>query len=266
MVPHSPQFGILLVAFGAFSTKAEQPLLDFANQVQANYPSLPIYWAFAAPFAPPQNSITTFSVSQALQQMHKNGITHVAIQPLYLIAGCEYEGIVADALRAQTEYSLTIFVGQPLMHATCNMHFIANALLADVPHARQPDEAVIFVGHGTPHPEDDQYTLLAQKLTQLDPLAFLGTLKGAAQKNALLPIMMECRAKKVWLIPLLVSIGNHAQLDIAGNAPHSWRSYFEANNIACETHLHGVSENAHCTAMWHNNLHFTMQQLQLNAG
>jgi hypothetical protein len=65
----------------------------------------------------------------------------------------------------------------------------------------------------------------------------------------------------VWLLPLLSTIGKHAEQDMAGEHPASWRSRIEAAGFVCRPVLKGTVEYAGFAAIWLAHLAAALDRL-----
>jgi hypothetical protein len=68
--------------------------------------------------------------------------------------------------------------------------------------------------------------------------------------------------KKVWLLPLLSTIGKHAEQDMAGDHPASWRGRIEAAGLICRPVLKGTVEYAGFAGIWLEHLARAMARLR----
>jgi sirohydrochlorin cobaltochelatase len=105
------------------------------------------------------------------------------------------------------------------------------------------EEAVLFAGHGTGHPADGLYSLMASVLAKDCCNVFLGTLEGFPGITELMPRLQRSGVKKVWLLPFLLVAGGHALKDIAGSGPKSWKSLLEREGFQVGVHLQASGEN-----------------------
>ena len=110
----------------------------------------------------------------------------------------------------------------------------------------QEKEAVLLVGHGTGHPADSLYSLMAQVLKRDHLNVFLGTLEGFP---GLLELVAELKGKgsgtkKIRLLPFLLVAGGHAEKDIAGDDMASWKSTLSREGFEVETQLRGLGESS----------------------
>ncbi len=246
------------MAFGSATAVGEESLRLFADQARQCFPGVPVRWAFTSDRMRTRLAAArkkTDSVKKALCRMAFERYTHVAVQSLHVIPGLEYEALLEEIERARKAGGPAhIAVGHPLLQEEEDLRLACAALLAHLPQGRNKEDAVVYVGHGTRHSGAASYQTLAEHLKQKDPRIFIGTLSGEGSIKNLLPAVVESGAKTVWLLPLLATIGTHAEEDIAGEKEDSWRSIFEAAGFACCPVLKGTVEYTEFARIWLGHL------------
>ena len=250
--------GILLAAFGSASPAGEKALKIFAEEVRRVFPGIPVRWAFTSDRMRTRLAARgkkTDSVKKALCRMGFERYTHVAVQSLHLIPGTEYEALLEETERAVSEGGpRNIAVGLPLLHGEADVKCAAEALLRHLPPERRPDEAVVCMGHGTWHTGAASYQALTDAVSGRAPGIFIGTLEGEHRIENLLPAIAATGAQTVWLLPLLSVVGKHAEMDMAGDHPESWRGRIEAAGLTCRIQLVGTVEYAGFAKIWLDHL------------
>lgn len=269
----SGKTGILLAAYGSSSLLGEKALAAFAETVRLAFPGIPVRWAYTSGRMRSRLAAAgkkTDSVKKALCRMGFERYTHVAVQSLHLIPGAEYEALLEETEEAAAEGGpKRIEVGLPLLHRADDVTRAATALLAHLPEERKQGEPVVCMGHGTWHTGAASYQALAERVSAVDPLIFIGTLEGGHRIERMLPDIAraagpggENGAKTVWLLPLLSIIGKHAEKDMAGEHQESWRSRIEAAGMACRPVLKGTVEYKGFAAVWTSHLAEALQRLR----
>jgi sirohydrochlorin cobaltochelatase len=100
----------------------------------------------------------------------------------------------------------------------------------------------VLVGHGTGHPADSLYSLMAGMLRKDHRNAFLGTMEGFPGILDVISELKASSAKRVKLLPFLLVWGGHATKDLAGRGPDSWKSLLEQNGFEVELQLQAMGE------------------------
>lgn len=264
----SSRYGILLAAFGSGSAQGESTLRAFETLVRERYPTGSVRWAFTstamrARLAEARKKAD--SVDKALRKMAFERFTHVAVQPLHVIAGLEYADVQHDVARLTAEGLFAdVQVGCPLLDVECRpdaVERVCGAMLDSIPAERAAHEAVLFMGHGSRHAAESGYADLGRAARARDPLVFVGTINGAVRLEHLLPQLEERGVQRVWLLPLLAVVGNHALQDMAGQGEGSWRSRLEAAGFSCTPVLRGMVEQEPFARLWVDCLERAVQRL-----
>lgn len=271
--------GILLAAFGSGTPQGQSTLRLFDDRVRALFPGVPVRWAFTSVVMRHRLAAArkkTDSVHKALRKMWFEKYTHVAVQSLHSIPGAEYADLLADvedmrgtgnAGRAAgggsgdagregffREGFVRATVGAPLLDSDDDIRRAAAALLAHLPPERVPGDACVFMGHGTWHEGESRYGTLSAQVRERDPLVHIGTMDGDCTIDDILPRLAAAGVRRAWLLPLLSVVGRHAMLDMAGDAPDSWRSRIEAAGMECVPVLRGTAEYGGFVDIWLDHL------------
>ncbi len=259
--------GIVITAFGSSTEQGQKAFENIHARIEEKFPDIPIRWGYT--------SITirrkyrekgkdSNSLSTAISKLLDEDVTHLAVQPLHIIPGYEFEDVqrTAAAFRHIPKGFTQIVLSTPLLYSQSSLHVLGNALLQIIPENRSNDEAVLFLGHGTNHPANSFYPALAYWLQQRDPLLFVGTVEHWPDQDTILSQLRKCGAKRVYLIPLLTVAGIHAHRDIAGEDPESWKSRLENEGFECVPLLKGLVEYDNFTDLWLDQLNSALQALQ----
>lgn len=257
--------GILLAAFGSGSPQGETTLRLFHECVRERFPTIPVRWAFTSVLMRRRLAEArkkTDSVTKALQKMAFERYTHVAVQSLHAIPGAEYADLLLDIESFRAEKIFTdITVGTPLLSNDCDVEKVAVALLRHLPIERKLEEHVIFMGHGSQHPAEVYYELLAEQVHTIDMRVHIGTMDGTHRLEHIIPKLYAESASRVWLLPFLSIVGRHATEDMAGASAESWRSQLEANGFLCTPVLRGLAESSGFIDIWLEHLGYSMNAL-----
>ena len=263
---HPKKTGILLVAFGSSVKSAQVSFQNIDRQVKKAFPNIPVRWAYTSRIIRKklaQQGKHLDSVAVALAKMMDEGFTHVAIQSLHTIRGEEYDDMVqtARAFTTMAEGFTRIFIGEPLLSREKDLQAAAAAVLENIPEDRKPNEAVILMGHGTPHPANAFYAAFMYQLQQKDPNIFVGTVEGWPSIEEVVEWLKSKHIKKAYLMPFMSVAGDHAKNDMAGEEPDSWKSIITKSGVKCIPILKGTAEFDNMVAIWLEHLKIAMQHL-----
>lgn len=245
---------ILLVAYGTNSAQGQSALSQFDARVRERFPDWPVRWAFSSHLLRERMARArrkSDSVLKALEKLCFENFTTILVQPLQTVAGREHEQVRANALQIAQERGISIEVGAPLLASAEDIERAADALIRHLPTERCPDEDVVLMGHGGRHAGCAGYEMLARAVYALDQRVHVGAMGGDLQLENLLPRLVS---RRVWLMPLLATIGRHALEDMAGTGANSWRSRIDGDGHVCCPVLRGTVEYAGLAQIWLDHL------------
>lgn len=178
------------------------------------------------------------SLPEALEQLARDGYTDVVVQPTHLLYGYEYDKMKTE-IAPYTDCFARFSLGKPLLADTVDLQRVTRILGTVYPS--NPQEALLFMGHGTEHFAGVVYPALQSTFALQNRLdAFVATVEGWPGLKEILPQMQAAGYTKVHLVPLLLVAGDHACKDMAGPAPESWKSQLEAAGFAVRCTLEGL--------------------------
>ncbi len=259
--------GIVLTAFGSSTEQGQTALENVHARIAANFPDIPINWGYTSVAIRRKSKAQGREIDSlplAIGKSLEEEVTHLAVQPLHIIPGYEFEDVqrTITAFRHIPKGFNEISLSPPLLFSQTSLHKLGNALLQILPSTRSKDEAVLFLGHGSNHPANSFYPALAYWLQQQDPLLFAGTVEHWPDQESIRFHLFKSGAKRVYLIPLFTVAGIHAQNDIAGNDPESWQSSLEQEGFECIPVLKGLAEYNTFIDIWLQHLNLAIQAFQ----
>lgn len=259
--------GILLVAFGSSIPEAQVSFENIDKSVKKAFSDVPVQWAFTSSII--RNKLAKQgknldSVAMALAKMMDQGFTHVAVQSLHTIQGEEFNDLVhtAHAYESMAGGIEKIIIGSPLLSTQQDMENVTNAIIKNIPAKRTKGDAVVLMGHGTPHPANAFYAALMFNLQRKDPNVFVGTVEGSPTLDDISVMLKEKNIKKVYLMPFMSVAGDHARNDMAGDEDDSWKSILTNQGLQCEVVLKGTAEYGNMVDIWMGHLKDVMSHFK----
>ena len=252
---HLPtKVGILLVAFGSSEASAQVSFENIDRKVKGAYPDIPVRWAYTSHII--RNKLAKQgrhldSPAVALAKMQDEKFTHVAVQSLHTIGGEEYHELrrVVGGFKTMGAFQ-SIILGYPMMSTQQDMERVVAAILKTVPKKRKAGEAIVLMGHGTPHPSNAFYAALMLQLQLQDPNIFVGTVEGYPDIDLIKTLLTQKKIKKVYLMPFMSVAGDHAKNDMAGDEDDSWKSILTQAGFECDVVLKGTAEYDDFVDIW----------------
>jgi len=258
--------GILLVSFGTSYPEAQVALDRIDHDVKKAFPGIEVRWAFTSSIIRhilEKKGHHVDSPSEALSKMGDDGFTNVAVQSLHMIPGEEYEDLqkIVTAFQQIPKGIKSLKLGKPLLYNQEDVVAVCHQLETILPVERHPEDAIVFMGHGTSHHANIYYPGVQYYLWQQSPRYFLATVEGSPELKDVLPKLKEQKARTVWLIPFMSVAGDHAHHDMAGDEPDSWKSQLEAAGYEVKPVMTGMAEYDQIVAVWINHLKEVFHEL-----
>lgn len=258
---------ILLVAFGSSMPEAQIAFDTIESRVKQAFPGVPIHWAYTSSIIRKKLAAqgrNLDSVETALARMMDQEFTDVAVQSLHTIRGEEYDDLertVAAFAHLAGGFDHLV-LGAPLLSSQADMENVCRAVLENIPKERGKKDAVVLMGHGSPHPSNAFYAAMMFHLQRQDPLVFVGTVEGAPGIDDIAVMLKERNVKKAWLVPFMAVAGDHARNDMAGDEDDSWKSILSKEKIVAVPVLKGTAEYDNMVSVWVDHLKDAMKHLE----
>jgi sirohydrochlorin cobaltochelatase len=244
-----------------------------AAEVSAQFPGLPVAWAYTAHKV--RRKLTAMgqnydSVAVALSRLHDDGVTHLAVQSLHTVPGVEYHWTRNQALAFvhPRKGFQKVSVGMPLLSSEDDLTLAARGLQSYIPADRQSDEALILVGHGTYHQGQQLYLDFEAVARQHDPLVFLGALMSRPGESlgvtTIIARLKESGISRCHLLPFMSVPGHHVQMDILGDSSRSWQNRLRAEGIEVRSTSTGTLEHKPFRDLWMEHLREAHSRLDQN--
>jgi len=259
--------GILLVAFGSSMPEAQVSFTNIEANVKGSFADVPVYWAYTSSII--RKKLTgqgknLDSVEMALARMMDQGFTHVAVQSLHTIRGEEFDDLekTVSAFAHMPGGFKQIIIGNPMLTSQTDMDKVCKAVLTNIPKDRNKNDAVVLMGHGSPHPSNAFYAAMMFHLQRKDPNIFVGTVEGSPNIDDIAAMLKEKKINKAWLVPFMSVAGDHARNDMAGDEDDSWKSILTKEKIVCVPVLKGTAEYDNMVAIWVDHLKEAMEHFK----
>ena len=195
---------------------------------------------------------TVYSVAEALEELWKQGVTEVLVQPTHILCGHEYDKLKREAEPWRDRFE-SLRIGRPLLSDTEDLQTLADGLSAAYPH--QNGETLVLFGHGTDHAANLVYPALQTAFYLAGrPDVLVGTVEGWPAFENVLAQLKSRNVKSVHRVPLMLVAGDHALNDMAGEDPDSWKSRLEAEGFTVRSTLRGLGLLPEVQAMYRAHL------------
>lgn len=237
---------ILVVSFGTSYAETREKTIDRMEQeICEAYPDIPVFRAWTSKIIlkklKERDGICFDNVDEAMERIAEYQIREVIVQPTHVINGIENDRMTADIMKYKNRFDKIVF-GQPLLTSIQDSMDTVDAVMEGF--GQMPDdEALIFMGHGTPYHANAVYAALDYIFKNRDyDHVFVGAVEGYPELPDVMKMVKKGQYRKVHLAPLMLVAGDHAANDMSGDGGESWKSCFEREGYEVECHLKGLGE------------------------
>ena len=224
---------LLVVSFGtSYNDNRRLTIGAIENALEEAFPDFSVRRAFTSQIIIDhvfqRDGEVIDNVTQALDRAVENGVKTLVVQPTHLMSGYEYNDL-ADELAEYADAFESIAMGVPLLDTDDDFATVADALAKATEAYNDGETAICLMGHGTEAESNEVY---AKMQTVMDKAGheniFIGTVESTPSVEDVLAMVQAGNYKKVVLRPMMIVAGDHANNDMAGDEPDSWKSIFEA--------------------------------------
>ncbi|WP_170291501.1 sirohydrochlorin cobaltochelatase [Heliobacterium mobile] len=245
---------ILLVAFGTSVPEGRAALDHIEANVKAAFPGVEVRWSYTSSIIRKkiarEQQVIIDSPLTALSKLRDDGYNQVVVHSLHVFPGreyCDLEEIVKSLQGMKTSDGPVfdrLVLSDSLLHEFNDYQRACEAITGLIP-ANSDEEALLLMGHGTDHRALSAFGCLNDLLRHQyrGKNVMLATVEGYPELQHALGDLVASGVKKVKLAPFLVVAGGHAQKDMAGDEPQSWKSQLEAKGFVVSAHMQGLGEN-----------------------
>ncbi|MDQ0202738.1 sirohydrochlorin cobaltochelatase [Pectinatus haikarae] len=245
---------ILIIAFGTTQEQARKAAIEnIAAKIRAAYDGEKIVVAFTSHIVirriKEKEGILYDTPEEALEKLLKERFTRVAVITLDIIPGIEY-AYKQKVFELYKEKFKKITLAVPLLywmgqkaHAD-DVKNVFQEFFAEQKIYSKNFDAVLVFAHGTLHPANAYYSVIQDRLERLwKNHAYIYTVDGYPDLDAVIPKLKEKGHKKILLIPFMIVAGEHVCQDMAGESGNSHKAILEKEGFEVKTHLHGLGES-----------------------
>ena len=175
--------------------------------------------------------VNILDVSEALSLIKAEEFEEVIIQPTHIIAGHEYDKMLAMAQSFKDEFKRFV-IGQPLLYSNEDYINIARFIEDEIINK---DGSVLLMGHGSEHKSNEAYTKLQGYINNKN--IHIATVEG----KPTLDDVINKLSNNILLTPFMIVAGDHANNDMAGDKD-SWKSTLTSSGFSVSTLLKGLGE------------------------
>ena len=154
---------ILVVSFGTSYKKTRKKTIKACeNRIAEKFSAYDIKRAFTSEMVidivNKKEGRKINNPAEALKQLYHNGYQEVLVQPLHIIHGSEYHGLVRTVNQYKSYFN-ELKMGGALLRDTKDYFELSEIVQKQLPKTKK-GEAVVMMGHGSEHPANSAYACL----------------------------------------------------------------------------------------------------------
>ena len=239
---------ILVVSFGtSYLDSIKSSIEAIENDIREAFPKYEIRRAFTSPKIlrklKKRDGLVIDNVKEAMDKLLEEGYESVRVQPTYVIKGFEYDDLVRDVKEYEGKFS-HLSLGEPLLSEEKDYIDAASAACEKISELqKEADTAVVFMGHGTDHPGNSTYMRLQKAFDDMGKEnCLVATVEAKPDICDIKKKLEERQIKNVYLLPFMIVSGDHANNDMAGDDPQSWKMILKNEGFNVKCLLFGLGE------------------------
>lgn len=247
---------IVVVSFGTTFDDARKSCIESVEtKIKEAFPDYEVRRAFTSKIVMKRladRGIFINSLEKTLDDLKAAGYEDIVLQSTHLTPGEEYDKkILAVADQYRSNFN-SLVIGRPvLMFDGANNNpddfAIAMAALCKQLPKLQEGEEIVFMGHGSPHQHNPAYQALQDEFDAAKIPVTIGVVEETDHPNledVIDRLAAKQTVKSITLMPLMLVAGDHANNDMAGDEPDSWKNILQSKGYSInQPYLHGLGEN-----------------------
>ncbi len=269
---------ILLAHFGTTFPSALVSLTNTKRMIQERLPGIKIKISFTSNIirgiwrkrrsdrekwlaqGVPDEVLDAQSILGAIGALQDDGYRTIIVQPTHIAHGEQYEDLSSyiaglNGIKTVKERWMPfdkIVVSRPALGTHGVMHDyhddmkeVVSVLEPDVEIARREKSLLVYVGHGNEYFSTGIYIETQNEFRKQYPdvLTFIGQVEGYPDLDDFLQEIVATNIKRVVLKPFMLTAGDHAHNDIAGDDDDSWANRLREQGIEVINVMEGLGSN-----------------------
>lgn len=246
--------GVLCVSFGTSHASTRVKTIDaIEDRLRESFPDRKLYSAWSSSVI--RNKVLEErgelhdSVEEAFSKARCEGVDDLIVTTTFLMPGREMKRVEEAVASWTTQDSCRVSFAEPLLSSDDDVRLLCDAICAEF-SCLAGDEALVLMGHGSKRGPNDVYYKIQETLRGSGhPMFFVATVEGEPTFEDILPFVLTSNARNVYLAPLMIVAGDHANNDLAGPGRESWQSILCARGMQTHAVLKGLGEYQGIQAM-----------------
>lgn len=257
---------ILVVSFGTSYEASRKATIEKIEQDISNaFSAYQVYRAWTSKMIisvlKKRDNYIVPTVKEAMEQMIRDGIRELVVQPTHILDGIENNVMKEEVLSYKESFDKIAF-GNPLLALPEDKQKAIDAVNSEFSDLRD-SEALVLMGHGTTHQVNVVYAGLNKEFKSAgNSNVFIGTVEADPTIHDLVKEVTAFQPSRIYVTPFMIVAGDHAHNDMAGDSPDSWVSQFKNAGFEVCPVLKGLGEYPRIRAMFVEHTHEAIASMQ----
>ena len=252
----------ITISFGStFSETRIHDIGGIENALQQAFPNYDHYSTYTSGIVRKrlaEQNIIIDDPETLLNKLLQQGYQQIIIQPTHLLLGEEFQQKILSLQEKYAAKFNKFIISRPLLSSEADYQMIAAAITTQFPQLKE-NEGIVLMGHGSPRKNNDSfghtYLKLQQTFAKMQLPVLIATVEDEDTPN--FPMLLEALSKSsyttVHMFPFMVVAGDHANNDMYGDDPDSWKVQIQAQGIATKGYLYGLGRNKAIQSIYINH-------------
>lgn len=251
---------LMVVSFGtSFKETREKTICALEQDLRDEFPDRDFYRAWTSNIIIKKvarvEGLVVDKLEEAVLHMKADGVTDVLVQPTHMTDGYENDRMKKVLLDVKDSFE-SIKVGKPMLVSEDDIDYMSESVLSEFPEVKEGKAALVLMGHGTPvkpgekgyEPESDPNKVYLDQENSFRKLGYNNVFVGTVEATPTLEDTLEKMKAafpapgKVYITPYLIVAGDHANNDMAGDEPDSWKNVIAAEGYEVVPVVKGLGE------------------------
>lgn len=240
---------IVVTSFGVYDQRVKKECIDAViDDVRREFPDYDVFEAWTCRFLISKlakEGISYGLLDDVLANLAENGYKTVIVVPTHLTPGEEFRNKILKAAEAALGNFDQLTVLNPVLTGKGPADYAGIAeILADF-DALADGEELVLMGHGSPNTHNPVYEWIQQYADEKQLPLHIGVVEDEDHPNLtdVVRRLTDRGVKRVFLRPMMLVGGDHANNDMAGDEPTSWKNVLKAAGIEVRCDTKGLGAN-----------------------
>ncbi len=270
---------IVIASFGTTYPSGLKSIINIINHVKKAFPHTTVKVTFTSniirhiwekrqaeakkwlDMGVPKEIIYVKGIVATLGELSDKGYKTIIIQPTHIYHGEEFSDVLEYARGLNSIQTIKnkwkpfkkIVVGRPALGTYGpkydyheDIEKAVKVLKPDVELAKKKGAVLVYMGHGNEYYSTGIYAETQKEFRKEYPdvQTFIGTVEGyPSLEDVVVALKKHAKSKKILLKPFMIVAGDHANNDMAGDEPDSWKNVLKKAGFTVYPDITGLGSN-----------------------